>query len=149
MRVTLSVPERAQQLWKAILAAADADQTSVSAWLLRAAALRLDFGDFRDAELPEAVIRRVVREELAARDAGTRTLSAIDAARLALLDKDVRPVAFFGASEPPPDGPQSHAQTTEPQPVETPASKPERPAACKHARAVKGWCGECRTGGHL
>jgi hypothetical protein len=26
---------------------------------------------------------------------------------------------------------------------------PERDAACRHPRVLKGWCNDCKTGGHL
>jgi hypothetical protein len=80
-------------------------------------------------------------DQLAARVAASRLpLGALITLGLDYLDME--------QDAPDARGPESHAEPTGAPPTGSPAPKPAR-QACAHRRAVKGWCGECRTGGHL
>lgn len=157
MRVNLSIPERAHKLWTDVQVAAHAEGTTISAWLLDAAEQKIRRGAAPDSAQPgqlAAMIRRIVREELAARVVTASTGPLMDALRAGSVIER-HPDGRLTV-----DGSESDSAALNPEPTQPPEqpSGTQRaagtraatnPADCKHKHAVKGWCNECGTGGHL
>ena len=94
-----------------------------------------------EPEPTEATLRRVIREELAALApaAGDDTRSRPRAGRR----QPARSRGSDGESPARDAGPRAAG------PAPSLLSPVSPPQACKHARATKGWCKDCQTGGHF
>lgn len=114
MRISLSVPERAHGLWARIQAAAENEHTTISAWLLNAAAIKLGTGS-----------RLSPADQTGTLQPGA--LSAqLDAFRQWMGEELVMIRGELAASCGSPRGSESGSPATNPEPAQPPAAAPPR-----------------------